>query len=93
MTTTTSAGELADWLMSIPIDNESGGYEGPFVLIKPERRNEIVSALRSATIADGGVREALEHYAEQYCEGWCKEAGGSFEDCGGCKARAALAQR
>lgn len=36
------------------------------------------------------LRGALSHYATQYCEGWCKENGGLFEDCGGCLARAAL---
>lgn len=36
--------------------------------------------------------EALNHIAETYCEGWCKESGGSFDDCGGCKARAAIAK-
>lgn len=40
------------------------------------------------------LQEALEHYATQYCEGWCKacpETAGPFEDCGGCLARVALA--
>jgi hypothetical protein len=40
------------------------------------------------------LREALDHYAHEYCEGWCKDApsGALFDDCGGCEARAALAQ-
>jgi hypothetical protein len=33
------------------------------------------------------ARKTLEHYADQYCEGWCKEVGGFFDDCGGCPAR------
>lgn len=32
----------------------------------------------------------LAHYAEHYCEGWCKENGGYFDDCGGCPARRAI---
>lgn len=43
--------------------------------------------------------EALEYYADQYCEGFCQDlpsAGYTDEkcelDCGGCKARAALAR-
>lgn len=36
------------------------------------------------------IREALEYYATEYCEGWCSESDGIFPDCGGCKARAAL---
>lgn len=40
---------------------------------------------------DGYVlREALEYYAGTYCEGWCRD-GGYFDDCGGCRARKALA--
>lgn len=41
------------------------------------------------------LQETLEHYASEYCEGWCKacpETAGPFEDCGGCRARVALAQ-
>lgn len=38
-----------------------------------------------------GMREALEYYADQYCEGWCSEDDRVFsDDCGGCFARAAL---
>lgn len=41
----------------------------------------IAAALVLLTVCD--------QYAEQYCEGWCRESGGSFTDCGGCKARLA----
>lgn len=39
------------------------------------------------------ARKALGHYAEQYCEGWCKDApsNATFDDCDGCKARAGSA--
>lgn len=32
----------------------------------------------------------LRDHANLYCEGWCKEGGGYFDDCSGCPARAAL---
>lgn len=41
---------------------------------------------------DVDLTDALKYYADTYCEGWCKENGGTFEDCGGCKARAVLAK-
>jgi hypothetical protein len=37
------------------------------------------------------LREALMRYEDDFCEGWCKENGGTFSDCSGCIARAALA--
>ncbi len=45
----------------------------------------------SSSIADDArkIAEALQHYSDQYCEGWCSN-GGNFDDCGGCRARAAL---
>lgn len=47
----------------------------------------------AATLDQDSARKALEHYASQYCEGWCKEApaAAEFADCGGCVARRALA--
>jgi hypothetical protein len=36
------------------------------------------------------IVDTLAYYATTYCEGWCAEAGGNFEDCGGCRARIAL---
>ena len=37
------------------------------------------------------IVSVLEHYADQYCEGWCKDAPANVSwDCGGCKARIAL---
>lgn len=39
------------------------------------------------------LRGALEHYAKEYCEGWCEQDAGcaNFDhDCGGCLARRAL---
>lgn len=52
---------------------------------------EIAGEPTSARIA--ALEGALEHYADQYCEGWCKDAPpqANFDDCGGCRARAALA--
>lgn len=38
------------------------------------------------------ITSALRHYANTYCEGWCKDApaNSNFDDCGGCRARLAL---
>jgi hypothetical protein len=36
--------------------------------------------------------QTLRYYADTYCEGWCKENGGTFDDCGGCPARDAIAK-
>lgn len=36
------------------------------------------------------MKETLQTYKEQYCEGWCEENGGFYEDCGGCLARKTL---
>lgn len=44
------------------------------------------------TKANASMVEVCKHYANQYCEGWCKESGGIFPDCGGCPARAVLEQ-
>jgi hypothetical protein len=35
---------------------------------------------------------ALRHYAQNYCEDWCKDSppNAVFDDCGGCRARAVL---
>ncbi|MCK1445393.1 hypothetical protein IVB43_23700 [Bradyrhizobium sp. 48] len=48
-------------------------------------------AVRSG-VPPQSARETLEHYATQYCEGWCKDAppNANFEDCGGCRARLTL---
>lgn len=46
----------------------------------------------SAEFRCAELLEALKHYADTYCEGWCKESCGSFDDCGGCRARAAIAK-
>ena len=35
-------------------------------------------------------RAIINHYSDQFCEGWCKVNGGNFEDCGGCSARVYL---
>jgi hypothetical protein len=52
------------------------------------------ASLKAAEAREKALREALEHYAHQYCEGWCwcKDCPPNivFDDCGGCKARAAL---
>lgn len=38
------------------------------------------------------LRVPLQRYAEQYCEGWCKDnpPNAIFSDCGGCLARITL---
>ncbi len=45
---------------------------------------------RDEKAENGRLKAVLKQYAETYCEGWCSVNGGSFEDCGGCPARAAL---
>lgn len=45
------------------------------------------AAIQASAGAGGGAIAVLQHYAEQFCEGWCKENGGDFADCAGCKAR------
>ena len=43
-------------------------------------------------LSASNAAETLRHYADQYCEGWCKDApaNANFDDCGGCRARLAL---
>jgi hypothetical protein len=53
---------------------------------------DVVEAVRRLSAVNRELLEALKHYADTYCEGWCKESCGSFDDCGGCKARAAIAK-
>lgn len=36
------------------------------------------------------VQSTLKHYANTFCEGWCKESGEAFADCAGCLARQTL---
>jgi hypothetical protein len=36
------------------------------------------------------LRAALMKYRDDYCEGWCREGDGIFDDCGGCPAKDAL---
>jgi len=38
------------------------------------------------------LENALSHYYDTQCEGWCTDNGGTFQDCGGCLAREALEQ-
>lgn len=56
---------------------------------------EIARALLSTSDSERGMREALEKYRDDYCEGWCKENGGAghFNDCGGCPAALALSSK
>jgi hypothetical protein len=53
---------------------------------------DVVEAVRRLHALNGELLEVLKHYADTYCEGWCKESCGSFNDCGGCKARATIAK-
>lgn len=57
------------------------------------RAQALIDQGRNAS-AEARLREALEHYADQYCEGWCEQDAGcaNFDDCGGCLARRALSQ-
>ena len=55
-------------------------------------QREAATELRRLHQVNAELLEALKHYSNTYCEGWCKENGGSFDDCGGCKARAAIAK-
>lgn len=51
------------------------------------------AAVESNASVEARLREALEHYAKEYCEGWCEQDAGcaNFDhDCGGCLARRAL---
>ena len=57
----------------------------------PEERANAAFIVRACNNHHELVK-ALEFYADQYCEGWCKEFGGYFDDCGGCHARHALAK-
>jgi hypothetical protein len=52
----------------------------------------IVRGFRVADLEQrsAGLEETLQHYADQFCEGWCKDNGGQFEDCAGCRARTAI---
>ena len=42
---------------------------------------------------ENDVTPTLKYYADQYCEGWCKDSlpNAFFNDCGGCRARLVLA--
>ena len=50
-------------------------------------------AVAASASAEARLREALEFYAKEYCEGWCEQDAGcaNFDDCGGCLARRVLA--
>jgi len=39
------------------------------------------------------LRGVLKEYKDQYCEGWCVDGEPTSDDCGGCPARLALAQK
>ncbi len=57
-------------------------------------RSEVYTDMSDASnpSSSGSVDAVLKHYAEQYCEGWCKDnpPEANFDDCGGCRARLAL---
>jgi hypothetical protein len=93
----TQPDELVDrlegrWALSALISKR-----GRSIIISLDELKDIQAALRRlsaipAPQSDPHLIEALKHYADIYCEGWCKDAPShaQFNDCGGCKARAAL---
>jgi hypothetical protein len=74
--TESTALQLADWAASY----------------NTTMHNKAAAELRRLHAVNQELLEVLKHYADTYCEGWCKESCGSFDDCGGCKARAAIAR-
>jgi len=70
-------------------------YKGQHFGYDPEAFKDKASLAKAdrilASHADP-LRRALEHYADQYCEGWCEQSGdcANFDDCGGCLARRTL---
>ena len=58
---------------------------------KPDEDQEYAETMHSASQLLR-LDSVLRHYADTYCEGWCKDApsDANFTDCGGCRARLAL---
>jgi hypothetical protein len=79
---------LIDRLLSL---HSHRGDGNPTQYVNPDGP-EAVAALTTLAAENERLKAALEHYADTYCEGWCHKDGrhANFEDCGGCRARAAL---
>jgi hypothetical protein len=54
--------------------------------------DEAAAELRRLHEVNQELLEALKYYADIYCEGWCGGHVANIEDCGGCRARAAIAK-
>jgi len=73
---------LATYLNNRGIDNESGGNSGPWVFIKPEKRDEIVAILRTAAPPASPLRGREEADCEDIAQTLCATNGDGFlEDC------------
>lgn len=63
----------------------------------PASRSEAADHIEDLDAEIARLREALRHYEDSFCEGFCKDVPTGFTspdmelDCSGCKARAALA--
>jgi hypothetical protein len=74
--------------------SDSDTWDDLTAYLKPEHFDllgSVAKRMRGAESPDPSLA-VLAHYAEHYCEGWCKENGGYFDDCGGCPARRAIAR-
>lgn len=56
-----------------------------------DERDHYLRELQAAQAQEAKLREALQYYEDQYCEGWCGRGGDGYTDCGGCVAKKALA--
>lgn len=81
------------WAWPWEVNPEMGQWEANPSIVGDGRRH--ISAAATELV---GMVDTLKYYAEQFCEGFCEDfpsAGYTDEkcelDCGGCKARAALA--
>ena len=55
-------------------------------------RKEAADCIEAADARIEALEAALREYERDYCEGWCTDAPPqAMFDCGGCRARAALA--
>ena len=101
------SGNLNDgpWIISNSFGETLTGFDNPEAAkaaAQADYEARILSVLDMQPTVSPDVAalvEALEYYADQYCEGFCQDlpsAGYTDEkcelDCGGCKARAALAR-
>jgi hypothetical protein len=60
---------------------------------KAEYLDAVVQVLFIAAARIEQLEAALRPYVTDFCEGWCKDSppNAMFDDCSGCRARAALA--